>query len=67
MKKDFSDGICNNCGNTGLAGEKCLVCGDVISKIDEGLFDPIVHGDEIYPLETLEKEEKEEKEDDEII
>lgn len=72
MKKDFNDGICSNCGNAGLAGEKCLVCGDVISKIDDGLIDPVVHGDmdnfgttsepETYPLDVLEKEEKEDDE-----
>lgn len=74
-KKDFNDGICNSCGNTGLAGEKCLVCGDVISKIDDGFVDPVTHGDDdmsadfsstrepdVYPLDVLEKEEKEEDE-----
>ena len=71
MKKtDFSDGICNTCGNSGLAGDRCIVCGDVMSKIDEGLNDPVTHGDDlsgddfgadkdpdIYPLEMVDKEE----------
>ena len=75
MKKaDFSDGICDNCGNVGLAGEKCLNCGGIFSKVDENLVDTIVHNDDddfvatkkpdVYPLEVLEKEEKE---DDETI
>ena len=69
MKKtDFNDGICNNCGHVGLAGEKCIECGGVISKVDEGLVDPVVHADvddfaatkepDVYPLDVLEKEEK---------
>ena len=69
MKKtDFNDGICNTCGNVGLAGDKCIVCGDVFSKVDEGLVDPVVHGDDdtmdmkedpdVYPLEMLDEEEK---------
>jgi len=69
MKKtDFSDGICNTCGNSGLAGDHCIVCGDVMSKIDEGLNDPVTHGEEddfgsdkepdVYPLEMVDKEEK---------
>lgn len=65
MKKaDFSDGICNTCGNSGLAGDRCIVCGDLMSKIDEGLNDPVTQGDdemnndEVYPLEMVDKEEK---------
>lgn len=69
MKKtDFSDGICNTCGNPGLAGDRCMVCGDIMSKIDEGLNDPISHREEddfgadkesdVYPLEMVDKEEK---------
>lgn len=71
MKKaDFSDGICNTCGNSGLAGDHCIVCGDVMSKIDEGLNDPVTQGEDdemsgfasgepdVYPLEMVDKEEK---------
>lgn len=72
MKKtEFNDGICDNCGNVGLAGEKCLNCGSIFSKVDENLVDTVVHHDElsvdgfaaakkpdIYPLEVLEKEEE---------
>lgn len=67
MKKtDFTDGICNTCGNVGLAGDKCIVCGDTMSKIDEGLVDPVVHGDDdelsdkepdTYPLEALDEDD----------
>jgi len=75
MKKvDFNDGVCNECGNVGLAGEKCLNCGGVISKIPEEMVDPIVHGEDddfaaikepdVYPLDVLEKEERE---DDETV
>lgn len=69
-KTDFSDGICNTCGNSGLAGDRCIVCGDLMSKIDEGLNDPVTHGDDdtsadfstgkepdVYPLEMVDKEE----------
>jgi len=66
-KTDFSDGICNTCGNVGLAGDHCIVCGDLMSKIDEGLVDPVVNGEEededfsgkepdVYPLEALEED-----------
>jgi len=66
-KNDFADGVCNTCGNTGLAGDRCIVCGDVMSKIDEGLVDPVTQGDDdfgadkdpdVYPLEMVDKEEK---------
>lgn len=67
MKKaDYSDGICNTCGNVGLAGDHCIVCGDMMSKIDEG-NDPVVHGNDeeetygdkepdVYPLEVLDEQ-----------
>ena len=74
MKKDnFADGICDSCGNTGLAGEKCLVCGGVLSKIDSE-DDPIVHDDaegdakepEVYPLEAIDDEVAGKKDEDYI-
>lgn len=67
--KDFSDGVCDNCGNTGLAGEKCLTCGGMLTKIesdDSGKIDDEElekEEPEIYPLEELDKEISE----DEII
>lgn len=72
MKKtDFNDGICNTCGNVGLAGDKCIVCGDVFSKIDEGIVDPVTGGGdddaigvgepEVYPLEMLDAAEQAEE------
>jgi hypothetical protein len=67
--KDFNDGICDNCGNTGLANEKCLMCGGVLSKIESDDADPIVHEDlensepEVYPLEAIDDEIKGENED----
>lgn len=69
--KDFNDGICDNCGNTGLAGEKCLVCGGILSKIDsESENDPMLNPDagetkepEVYPLEAIDDEISEGGED----
>lgn len=67
-KHDFNDGICNTCGNSGLAGDHCIVCGDTMSKIDEGIVDPVTQGEddenynskepEVYPLEVLDEEVK---------
>lgn len=67
MTKDvFTDGVCDTCGNTGLAGEKCLMCGDTMTKINTATDDPILNPDndmppnkeepEVYPLEVLDKE-----------
>ncbi|OGD56742.1 hypothetical protein A2V71_04365 [Candidatus Berkelbacteria bacterium RBG_13_40_8] len=67
MKKDnFTDGVCDNCGNTGLAGEKCSFCGGILSKIEgfqsaddvDSIKPPDAEEPEVYPLEELEKEEK---------
>jgi len=64
-KNDFNDGICESCGNTGLAGEKCIVCGGVMSKIAQDAEDPMLTDDidskepEVYPLEALDDEIKE--------
>lgn len=71
MSKDnFNDGICENCGQSGLAGEKCIVCGGTLSKIDADLDDPMLSGNEdeygrekepeTYPLEEVDKENEEE-------
>jgi len=67
-KEIFTDGVCDNCGNVGLAGEKCVVCGDIMKKINAGTDDPVLHADsdlppnkgepEVYPLEVLEEEEQ---------
>ncbi len=59
--KDFNDGVCENCGNTGLAGEKCLTCGGILSKIEADDSDPLISEakesePEVYPLEVLDKE-----------
>jgi hypothetical protein len=64
-KNDFNDGICESCGNTGLAGEKCIVCVGVMSKIAQDAEDPMLTDDidskepEVYPLEALDDEIKE--------
>jgi len=65
MKKDnFTDGVCDTCGNTGLAGERCSFCGGVLAKIEgfQNVDDEDIiksnNEPEIYPLEELEKEEK---------
>ena len=70
-KDEFTDGVCDNCGNTGLAGEKCLVCGGVLAKIESAHDDPVLNPDndmppnqgepEVYPLEVLDKEEQDNK------
>ena len=77
MSKDFSDGICEECGNTGLAGEKCLVCGGVLSKITASEDDPVLanlddlpqkqNEPETYPLELVDEEEKGDNLDDSTI
>lgn len=64
MKKDFNDGVCDNCGNTGLAGEKCMDCGSILSKIasDETSrsdFDLDIDESkepETYPLDVVDEE-----------
>ena len=45
-KGDFTDGICDSCGNVGLAGEHCINCGGVFSKIDQDLSDPLLNQDD---------------------
>lgn len=66
-KEDFVDGICNNCGNTGLAGEVCLNCGEVLSKIEPDEADTLLSdqeadsSSEVYPLEELDAEELKEE------
>lgn len=71
MSKDnFNDGVCENCGQVGLAGERCNVCGDVLSKIVADPDDPMLTSDEdsygkekepeTYPLEAVDKEAEDE-------
>ncbi|MDO8686642.1 MAG: hypothetical protein Q7K11_00330 [Candidatus Berkelbacteria bacterium] len=77
MTKEFTDGVCEECGNTGLAGEKCLVCGGLLAKVASSLDDPILTQDddlprtqnepEIYPLELVEEEEAKGNLDDSTI
>ena len=31
------DGICEECGNTGIVGDPCLVCGGRIESLDKGI------------------------------
>ena len=70
MSKDsFNDGVCEVCGQPGLAGEKCRVCGEVLGKIDADPNDPMLSSEEdsygkekepeTYPLEEVDKEEAE--------
>jgi len=58
-KKDFIDGICENCSYTGIAGEPCPACHTPLVKIDPEVdqVKPISSDEpETYPLEILEKE-----------
>lgn len=68
-KKVFEDGICENCGNTGLAGEKCLSCGGTLLPLDaqvetlgDGKKDPETYGNEAQktlkqnPVDIIEEE-----------
>lgn len=52
-KKVFEDGICEVCGNTGLAGGKCLSCGGTLLPLDAEMetFEP-KKGPETYPEEA---------------
>lgn len=52
---DFTDGICENCGNTGLAGEPCSVCNSpMVSVGDVREFEaPAGDDDETYSKEVL--------------
>jgi hypothetical protein len=56
MAKDFNDGVCEACGNTGLAGEKCIVCGGILSKVDANPDDPITNADDGLPRKSDEPE-----------
>ena len=55
-KTHFADGVCENCGNTGLAGEKCLMCGGILVGLDESATDYKEAGTEpeTYPPQVLE-------------
>jgi len=65
LKKDFVDGICENCSYTGIAGEICPECHTPLVKIDPELSrsDAVAPSDkpETYPLDILDKEEQGEK------
>lgn len=59
MVKDsanFADGVCETCGNTGLANEICNVCGNPMVSIgDVREFEaPANDEDEIYSKDDLE-------------
>src|SRR5258707_370023 len=42
------DGICEECGNTGLVGEICSFCGSRIEPIDKGIEQ--FENDEVIPV-----------------
>jgi len=51
----FEDGICENCGNTGLAGERCPECGTMMVSTGAGLDKyEIPEEEEKYPEDILE-------------
>lgn len=58
------EGVCVECGNTGLPGETCAFCGGQIEKIDPGIDDSAggkilrQNEPETYPLDVLDQEEK---------
>ena len=78
-KGEFTDGICDTCGRPGLAGERCMDCGDIIAKIDSDTGDPLLNQDDVakpgepeeYPdeisLESLSESGEEPINDDENI
>lgn len=54
---DFADGICENCGNTGLAGEICSVCGSPMVSIgDVEKFETPLDEDDTYSKDDLSAE-----------
>jgi len=63
-KKDFVDGICENCSFTGMAGDLCPECHVPLVKIEPEInhAEPLTSSNEpeTYPLGVLERENKEE-------
>ena len=58
---DLNDGVCANCGNTGLPGEKCLFCGEPITDLGEavkGLEPEDPDDPQSYPAGTIDDDEK---------
>jgi len=67
QKKDFVDGICENCSFTGMAGDLCPECHVPLVKIDPEInqAEPLTSpdGPETYPLDVLDKEKEKEIDD----
>jgi len=56
MAKDFNDGVCEVCGNTGIADQPCSVCGGFLTKVKAEEDDPITSSDEDLPRKPDEPE-----------
>ena len=56
IPENFNDGVCETCGNTGLAGDTCPECGGkMVSTGDVKQFE--TNEDPTYPPELVKDEE----------
>lgn len=52
------DGVCDGCGNSGLIGDTCPLCGGIFQDLSVGLEDENLDDEpETYPLDMLDEEE----------
>ena len=71
-KENFNDGICEVCGNTGLAGDTCSECGSTmvstgdvkefeVKEDETGAYPPDLVKDEEDGVDTIPLEEADEE------
>jgi len=54
----LEDGVCDGCGNIGLVGDTCPICGGTFQDLNVGLEDTLDDEEpDTYPLEMLDEED----------